>query len=130
MVTLSNWVRLQFKENTSEVTIQGPALGALAKPWGVLAKVSLADWLLLLVFQDNRELACSDQVCPLLLTLFDPREQCSAVQVLATKVFVKLVHVLHVSVEEVSREGAGVSTPSSLFPSHLPLRIRSVWTQP
>lgn len=48
-------------------------------------------------------MACSDKVCPLLLTLLDPREHCTPVQVLATKIFVRLVHVLHASVEEVRK---------------------------
>ena len=59
--------------------------------------------------QANRELACSERVCLLLLTLFDPREKCTPIQVLTTKVFIKLVHVLHASVYEVrGREGREV----------------------
>lgn len=54
-------------------------------------------WLL----KANRELASSEGVCLLLLTLFDPREECTPIQVLATRVFVRLVHVLHASVGEV-----------------------------
>ena len=60
-------------------------------------------------FQDNRELASSEKVCLLLLTLFDPREECTALQVLVTRLFVKVVHVLHTSSTEVGgASGNGV----------------------
>lgn len=45
--------------------------------------------------QENACNAATPQVCLLLLTLLDPREKCTALQALATKVVVKAVHVLH-----------------------------------
>ena len=57
--------------------------------------------------QSNRELASSEKVCLLLLTLFDPREQCTPVQVLATRVFLRVVYVLHTSVAEVGGAKGG-----------------------
>ena len=45
--------------------------------------------------QDNVCVAANQDVCLLLLTLLDPREQCTSVQALAVKVFVRLVHSLH-----------------------------------
>ena len=45
--------------------------------------------------QDNSYLATCHDACFLLLSLLDPRENCTALQVLTTKVMVKAVHVLH-----------------------------------
>ena len=51
--------------------------------------------------QDNAYLATCRDACFLLLSLLDPREKCSAIQVLTTKVMIKAVHVLHNTPDEV-----------------------------
>ncbi len=40
-------------------------------------------------------MASSEKVCLKLRELFDPREECSSIQVLTTHVFIKVVQVLH-----------------------------------
>ena len=37
----------------------------------------------------------TSEVCFLLLTILDPRERCTPLQALATKVITKVVHTLH-----------------------------------
>ena len=58
----------------------------------------------LLVFQtqQNYEFAMLEGVCLKFCKLFDPREQCSAIQVLTIKVFIKVVRKLHMSLADVS----------------------------
>lgn len=51
--------------------------------------------------QDNAYLATCHDACFLLLSLLDPREKCSPIQVLTTKVMIKAVHVLHNTPDEV-----------------------------
>jgi len=60
--------------------------------------------------EENACNAATPQVCLLLLTLLDPREKCTALQALATKVVVKAVHVLHNSfpVEQQTNVDSGV----------------------
>jgi len=53
--------------------------------------------------QNNSVLAASEKVCLKLRELFDPREECSSIQVLTTYVFIKVVRVLHSVGAEVSR---------------------------
>ena len=53
------------------------------------------------ILQDNAYLATCHDACFLLLALLDPREKCSPIQVLTTKVMVKAVHVLHNTPDEV-----------------------------
>ena len=53
------------------------------------------------ITQDNAYLATCHDACFLLLSLLDPREKCSAIQVLTTKVMIKAVHVLHNTPDEV-----------------------------
>ena len=66
----------------------------------VPTKLSYACTLRFLV-QDNAYLATCHDACFLLLSLLDPREKCSSIQVLTTKVMVKIVHVLHNTPDEV-----------------------------
>lgn len=65
--------------------------------------------------QENACNAATPQVCLLLLTLLDPREKCTALQALATKVVVKAVHVLYNSlpVEVRGRSPSDVGQRSS-----------------
>ena len=51
--------------------------------------------------QENACLATCHDACFLLLSLLDPREKCTPLQVLTTKVMVKAVHVLHNTPAEV-----------------------------
>ena len=49
--------------------------------------------------QVNSEFAASEDVCLKLRELLDPRERCGAIQTLTTKVFIKVIRVLHNNAE-------------------------------